>query len=243
MRSALAPWLLLLALVAPGVRAADEAAPTEAPAPSTTEVKGTVPDLAGRWFVVAQLTVPKADTPVAIISSFWDVTTTGGKMNLTVRFVHPPQQITDALAAANKDKRGWEPTVQDLQLVRDSWSTLAPEDRGVANVEVMITGKDAFTDMITSDEKMKDAKFLIQMTVNFTPGGQRPMKDVMLYGATEETPDGWKGNYASATVAAAPFPIPIAFGGTFRMYRLDAVPQRGFLERIMRVFSGCGRKS
>jgi hypothetical protein len=69
------------------------------------------------------------------------------------------------------------------------------------------------------------------------------MKDVMLYGATAETPDGWKGNYASATVAAAPFPIPISFGGTFRMYRLDAVPQRGFLERIMRVFSGCGRQS
>jgi hypothetical protein len=243
MRSALVSPVLLLALLAPGARAADEPATTEAPAPSTTEVKGTVPDLAGRWFTVAQLTVPKSEQPVALIPSFWDVNTAEGKTTLTVRFVHPPQQIADALAAANKDKRGWEPTVQDLQLVRDSWSTLAPEDRGVANAEVVITGKDAFTELITSDEKMKDARFLIQMTMNFTPGGQRPMKDVMLYGATEETPDGWKGNYASATIAAAPFPIPIAFGGTFRMYRLDAVPQPGFLERIMRVFSGCGRKS
>src|SRR5262245_25973558 len=243
MRSALASPLLLLALLAPGARAADEPAPTEPPTASTTEVKGTVPDLAGRWFVVSQLSIPKSDKPVALISSFWDASAAGGKTTLTVRFVHPPQQIKDALDAANKDKRGWEPSVQDLQLVRDSWSTLAPEDRGVANVEVVITGRDAFTDMITSDEQMKDAKFLIQMTTNFTPGGQRPMKDVMLYGASEETPDGWKGNYASATIAAASFPIPISFGGTFHMYHLDAVPQRGFLERIMRVFSGCGRKS
>jgi len=243
MRSALLSPVLLLALLASGARAADEPAPAGAPPPSTTEVKGTVPDLTGRWFVVAQLTVPKSEQPVALISSFWDVTAAEGKTTLTVRFVHPPQQITDALATANKDKRGWEPSVQDLQLVRDGWSTLAPEDRGVADVEIVITGKDAFTDMITSDEKMKDARFLIQMTMNFTPGGQRPMKDVMLYGATEETPDGWKGNYASATVAAAPFPIPIAFGGTFRMYRLDAVPQRGMFERMLRIFSGCGRRS
>src|SRR5262245_5373661 len=131
MRSALASPLLLIALLAPGAHAADEPAPTGAPAPFTTEMKGTVPDLVGRWFVVSQLTVPKSDKPVAIIPSFWDVGAAGGKTILTVRFVHAPQQIKDAVDAANTDKRNWEPTVQDLQLVRDGWSTMAAEDRGV----------------------------------------------------------------------------------------------------------------
>jgi len=81
------------------------------------------------------------------------------------------------------------------------------------------------------------------MTTDFNPGGQRPMREVLLYGAKEQQSDGWRGAYASATIAAAPFPIPISFAGTFRMYQLELVPRRRFLERIFDLFTGCARKA
>jgi hypothetical protein len=243
MRCALTGLLVTLVLSPPLAGAADEPAPAE-PAPTyTTEVKGTVPELVGRWFVVSQLSLPQGDQPVAVVPSFWEVTAPEGKPTLTVRFVKPPPSIGDAIEAANKERRTWEPGLQELQALRDGWNTLAPEDRGVATVETTVTGKDAFTDAIESDEKMKDAQFLIQVIINFSPGGQRPMKDVLLYGAKESQTDGWRGSYASATLAAAPFPIPISFVGTFRMYRLESVPRRGLLERILDLFAGCGRKA
>jgi hypothetical protein len=55
--------------------------------------------------------------------------------------------------------------------------------------------------------------------------------------------DGYSGSYTYATVAAAPFPITISHTGTGRMYQLESVPQRGLLERVLGVFTGCGRRS
>ena len=54
---------------------------------------------------------------------------------------------------------------------------------------------------------------------------------------------GYVGNFSTATIAAAPLPIPIAFSGTFQAYRLRAAPARarGFLARLADLFAGCGR--
>jgi len=242
MRCALTGLLVTLVLFPPLARGADEPVPAEPPPTYTTEVSGTVPELVGHWFVVSQLVLPKGVEPVAIVPSFWEVTAPEGKPALTPRFLRPPAAIADAITAANNEHRSWEPSRRDLEALRDGWNALPSEDRGIASVEVTITGKDAFNDAIKSDEQMKDAQFLVQVTANFNPGGQRPMREVLLYGAKEQQPDGWRGAYASATIAAAPFPIPISFAGTFRMYRLESVPRRSFVERMFDLFSGCGRK-
>jgi hypothetical protein len=69
----------------------------------------------------------------------------------------------------------------------------------------------------------------------------RPIKDVFIYGAMAQQPDGWSGNYMSASVAPTPVPVPITLNGTFRIYRLDSAPSRGLLQRFFDMFSGCGR--
>jgi hypothetical protein len=78
------------------------------------------------------------------------------------------------------------------------------------------------------------------MVINYTPG-QRVTKDVMLFGAKEPAGDGYRGSYAGVTLANAPFPVPIAFKGTFRMYRLGPVPQPSWWARLVDIFKGCGR--
>ena len=61
------------------------------------------------------------------------------------------------------------------------------------------------------------------------------------YGVTDTLPDGYRGSLTTASMIAAPFPIPITFKGTFRLYRLESVPQAGLLQRVLGMFSGCGR--
>src|SRR5262249_28386463 len=235
-------WLLLAgALGAVPAPAADQ--PAEAPPQQTTQVAGTLPDLVGRWLVVARIEIPNRAELGSTIASLWDVSAPGGKVTVTVQQVELPQPIQDELAQANSQHARWEPTERELRDVPDSWGRLPAFDRGVARIETKITGSDAFDATMKSEELMKGARFIIQQIVDFQAGGGRPIKDVYIYGALEQRPDGWTGNYMSASVAPTPVPIPITIDGTFRLYRLDAVPAPGLLERLLGVFAGCGRRN
>jgi hypothetical protein len=242
--SVLVGWVLAFALAMPAA-GADPAAPSGSPTPSTpqysTQVSGTVPDLAGRWLAVAHVSPPQGGSTVYTIVQPWDVTVAEGRPQLTVRFVKMTPPLEEALAAANKDRRPWDPDEAGLRSLRDAWDSLPPGGQDVARVETVITGKDAFTAEMSSDEQMKGAEFLVQITVNYNPGPQRPVKDVFLYGVTGSEPSGFRGAYASASVIPAPVPIPIALKGTFRLYRVDAPAGGGFLRRILDLFAGCGR--
>ncbi len=236
----------LLALTAWSIPAqADEpAAPSGAQdaAPKfTTKVQGTVPDLAGRWLVVTQVRPPQGGSMVFTVAQPWEVTIVDGQPQVVLRFVKLTPPLEEQLAAANKESRVWEPTGAQLDEVRDAWSSLPPNDRGADTVETVLIGKDSFPDAVKNDADMKDAQFLIQININYRPGAQRPIRDVLLYGVTGSDDRGYHGNYASATIAAAPVPIPIALKGTFRLYRLDGAHAPGLLRRILDMFSGCGR--
>jgi len=51
----------------------------------------------------------------------------------------------------------------------------------------------------------------------------------------------YSGPYLAVAVAAAPFPIPIKFEGTFRLIPL--VPDAGsFWARVGDFFAGCGKR-
>jgi hypothetical protein len=207
----------------------------------TTRLEGTVPDLVGRWLVVTQIRTGRTGAGGNGAAQLWDIEALNGKPQLTVRDVRLPPTLQADLDAANQARRDWEPGVRELQTLRDTWSTLPAYDRGVARVETLIIGKDAFSDAIRTDAQMREADFVIQMIVAFAPGPNRPVKDVLLFGATATTPLGHAGNFASATIAPSPVPIPIALQGVFRLYRVDPAPTHGMLARIVDAFAGCGR--
>ena len=235
--------LLVLAVCAAAAPADEPAAPSgaEAAGPKyTTKVQGTVPDLTGRWLVVTQVK-PPGSSMVFTVAQPWEVTTGDGKPHVVVRFVKLTPELEGQLTAANKETRAWEPSPAQLQDVRDAWSSLPPNDRGADTVETILMGRDSFLDAVKTDPEMKDAQFLVQININYNPGAQRPMRDVLLYGVTGPEGTGYRGNYASATIAAAPVPIPIALKGTFHLYRLDDAHGPGLLQRILGMFAGCGR--
>lgn len=235
-----AAWLLSLVVAFVTLPAVAEEASAPPGPQFTTMVEGAVPDLTGRWLVVAQIAVGQGDQQGLAVTVLWDVTTVEGKPQLAVRWAKLPAPLAQSLTTANEQHRAWEPSESELVQLRDAWSGLTPEDRGAKQVDTTLTGKDAFSDTAKADERMKDSQFLVQMVVLYAPG-KGPIKDALLYGAMEPTPTGYRGNYASVTIAAAPFPVPIPFKGTFRMYRLDGLAPPGLLARVLGMFSGCGR--
>jgi hypothetical protein len=228
--------LVFLGMLSPCPARCDEPPPEQ-----TTHVAGTVPDLAGRWLIVAQVEISPSSALATSTTSLWDVAVTDGKPVVTLRLVDLPPILQESLGKASAAHVAWEPTTRELADLGEAWASLPATERGIGHVDTKITGSDAFDDVMKGEERMKGARFMIQQVVDFRPGTGRPIKDVYIYGAMEQRPDGWTGNYMSASVAPTPVPIPITLKGTFRAYRLEAVSKRGLLARLLDVFSGCGR--
>ncbi len=234
-------WLLTVSLAFHPRLAIPADQPQEQPQTQfTTKVQGTVPELFGRWLVVGYVGLPNDPAGVPI-SLAWDITRVDGAPHVVVRYGGLPPDMKAAYDAAAAQRTPWEPTAQQLRELRDGWDSLEPDHPPVASIETTISGADTPGDLAKAEPTMKDAMFTIALVTMFTPGPDRPSKDVMVFGATEKTDDGFKGVYAGVTLASAPFPIPISFKGTFRMYRVGDAPQVSWWQRVLDMFKGCGR--
>ena len=225
---------------APAAPAEPAAAPDISTKATTHETvaKGTLPSLTGRWMVVNDLDL---NGRVRGVPAFWEVTEQDGKPVIVERFVTLPLDLNQDLDQKNAAGEKWEPTDQELQAILAAWDELPDQMRGVASVRNEIWGPDAFIDEIKKEQATKDAEWVVRQVYQFVPGGNRPVRQVNIFGTLAETPRGFSGNYSGVAVAMAPFPVPIQYEGTFRMIRLDAPPARGLFGRIADMFKGCGR--
>ena len=234
-------WLFAVLLAFDPRLAVPADQPPEQPPPVfTTKVQGTVPDLTGRWLVVGYVGLPNDPAGVPI-SLAWEITQSGGTPHLVARYGALPADMKAEYEGAAAQRKPWEPTEQQLHQLRDAWDTLQPDTPPVASIETTISGPDAPGDLAKTEPTMNDSLFVIAMVIVFTPGPDRPTKDVMVFGAKEKTDDGYRGTYAGVTLASAPFPIPITFKGTFRMYRVGPPPQASWWRGVLDMFKGCGR--
>jgi hypothetical protein len=245
--------LLLLVCVTGHRMSAAEGPPEPSESPSSTapvqetRVTGTPPDLTGHWLSVGW--IEKPDKTTTSFPTVWDIALREGKPPvLTQRFVTLPPQQKEALDKANAAGRPWQPSSEDLAKIRAAWDTLPAEEAHVAHVTNELIGRDGFDDNLKAEARTKDATWVMRQRKDFDASGAPVIREVAIYSALAPSDGGFTGNYDSATVAAAPFPIPISFKGNFRLYRLDGPgatgatsPPRGFLSRLFDVFSGCGR--
>jgi hypothetical protein len=226
----------------PGLPQVEPAA--KAPQLDTT-VQGTVPELTGRWLVVANVSLqgqqPQEQQRTAPIVYRWEVTTRDGKPQLAFRWGGLPPALKASVDAATVKHEHWEPTPEQLAALRDGWDTIPPDQLPLASIETTMSGADALPEKLKADPTVAGSLFVVQSVLTFEPGPQRPARDAYLLSARERIDDGYRGNYASVTLAVAQFPIPIAFAGTFRLYPIEAARQQGFLARLLDMFRGCGR--
>ena len=192
----------------------------------TTMVKGTSPDLEGRWLLATSLGTTGGRRNTA---SLWEVTRVAGQVVLTERYVKLPEDGR----SARPD--GWEPTPAEVQAIAAGWDSLPSEERGIARVSHEMIGRDAFDDAAKKDPLATDALWIVRQNVGFAPGRPRPAAEIRVFAARSEDADGYRGKCITTMIAAAPMPFPIEVPGTFRLMRVPQ-PPRPFWRRLLDVF-------
>jgi hypothetical protein len=237
-RSALA-LLVVIGATLPSSMHAEEPAPSGPAvlAVQETTVQGTPPALSGRWLSLGWVELP--DGRVVNAVALWEIAEKDGKPVLTHRFVSLPPPLKKAVEAANAAGKAWKPSPEELSQLRAAWDGLTPETLHAVKVANIITGRDGLDDSLKGDERTKDALWVVQQRQDFDGSAGAAMRQVSVYAARAQAEGGYTGNFDTATIAAAPFPVPIAFKGTFQLYRVDEPARRGLVARFFDVFSGC----
>jgi hypothetical protein len=241
MRMAVSFLAFLMSLgVATG--APDETAPTGPPVQKTV-VRGTVPpDVTGRWLAVGWIELPGDRDRT--IPSLWDVTRESGQLVLTVRLAALPAELTKALNDANTAEKKWMPQPGDLAQLAAAWDRLSTVDVDMVSIDSEIVGRDAFDGSFKREPKTTNAAWAIRQSERFHPRAGGAMQTINVYGVLEPRDGGYFGNFTTATIAAAPLPIPITLNGEFQLYRVaggETNGSGGFFARLMDTFRGCGR--
>ncbi len=245
MRSARFTLILVLALAGVARVFGDDTPPTTTTAPPagpthTTTVEGTAPALEGRWLLLASLGLAQGSK--RIIPSAFDVRRSEGKLEIRERHIILPAAQNEALRRGNEELGGvWAPTADDLAAIDAAWDTMQVEGRGIAEMTHQLTGRDAFDDDLKKDALTKDALWVLRQSYLFLPGGSRPVSQANIIAPTKLEDGIYAGGYLAVAVAAAPFPIPIKFEGTFRLIPVaPAAPS--FWKWLGDFFAGCNRR-
>jgi len=232
----------VLSLASPPVAVSDPAEPPPVPPPEQkTVVRGTPPrDLAGRWIAVGWIELPgdKARTTTAL----WDITQKDDQPLLTIRFAALPPEQENALQDANRAEKQWHPQSRDIARLAAAWDGLAPLDPRMVAIQSEIVARDGFDQSFSGGPKTRDAVWAVRQVEKYHPSAAPAIQTINVYAVLEPREGGYFGNFTTATIAAAPLPIPIILNGTFEMYRLGESPSRGFLGRLMDTLQGCGRR-
>jgi hypothetical protein len=250
------PALLLAlcgALLLPVSAGAQAQAPT--PAPTTTTVPeekgppkeevvsaGTLPeDLLGRWLVVGWIAMKGGDTGKTT-TALWDVTKEDEQIVFHEYFRAMPPQINEKIVEANAGDNIWRPTPEDIAEITRSWDSLPEHDPKMATQRNELYGRDGFDRDFKNEPQTKDSIWAARQSGNFRRSAAPSVKSITVYGAMEAKDGGYAGNYTAATIAAAPFPIPIKLEGKFQMYRVGGPSESAKPGFWSSLFSGCGRK-
>ena len=245
MRMAVSLLAFLVSLAGAAIGAPEETAETAPAGPpeQKTVVRGSVPaDLVGRWMAVGWIELPgdRART----VPSLWEVKRENGQLVLSVRFAALPPELTKALGDANNAEKKWVPQPGDLAQLAAAWERLPFADPDMVSVDNEIVGRDAYDESFKREAKTRDAAWAIRQSERFHTKAGGAMQTINVHGVLEPRDGGYFGNFTTATIVAAPLPIPITLNGTFQMYRIaggEMPASGGFLGRLMDTLRGCGR--
>ena len=243
LRLALCGALLLPALA--GAEALAQTNTTVAPEEKGPPVQeavsgGTLPDdLIGRWLLVGWISLRNSEN-AKTTTALWEVTREDAQVVFREVFRDVPKRIQALTTQANAEDKPWRPTPEDVAEVAKEWDSLPERDPSLATQRNELYAKDGFDRDFKNEPQTKDAIWAARQTGNFRRSASPAVRSINVFGATEARDGGYAGNYTAATIAAAPFPIPIKLEGKFQMYRLagPSEAKRGFWASL---FSGCGK--
>ena len=226
----------------PSTAAAPEAA-AAGPATQETVVNGTPPRLLGRWLVVSW--IQSGAGKFTSLQGFWQIAEENGKPAMKLVFTSLPESLKSKVSAASAQNQQWTPTAEDLALLRERWDQLPIDDSSYTTVWNEISAPDGFDEGLKTEERTKDARFIVRQRLDLKPGTSPVLRQIFVFAVTGNDGDVFTGNFDGVMVAAAPMPMPIPLKGTFRLYHIEGPPvtaaPRGILARFLDIFRGCRR--
>ena len=220
---------------------AEQAPPEETGPPKQEAISaGTLPDdLLGRWLVIGWVGI-RDDEHAKTTTGLWEVTREDEQVVFRENYRELPQRIATVVADANSEDKAWRPTPQDLSELAAAWDKLPERDPKISTQRNEMYGKDGFDRDFKNEEQTRNAIWAARQTAQFRRSAQPSVRSINVFGATEARDGGYAGNYTAATIAAAPFPIPITLKGKFQIYRvsgpIEPKAKPGFWASL---FSGC----
>jgi hypothetical protein len=234
-------FALLTALVA-WLPAAGAVAANPPDIAQATQVVGKLPvNLAGAWFLYAQAEFPGGKTRALAPELLSGSQKSGGDVALKILDVQLPKSIYEPYQAASRQTKAWEPTPDDIALLRKQWSKLPPatnkdwrkSEVEYAKVDFTLVAPDKYAETFEGQgssigEALSGSLFAFQIHERYRPQKVEPGQNVaqvmerksiyVVRGANDSL---LEGKQFTGYVAAGPgVPIPISFNGPFRLYRL-----------------------
>jgi hypothetical protein len=207
------------------------------PPPQTTAVKGDIPtDIVGRWLFVGQIK-PTGPVPIPRL-----VEIRKGANGLEVDWGpgELPKGLQEKCTAVGAGKT-WVPTQADLDELARRWNDVEPSITDHVKIENQLVVKEQYPLEFKSEPSLEDTTFAIVSRESFS-GARRVSTSFTIFGVKERAPGRLTGPMVSISVAMGMFPIPIAVKGDYVAYPVAATPEPTFWERLMSIFSGCGRR-
>jgi hypothetical protein len=206
-----------------------------------TWVVGKAPgNLGGAWFLYAQAqfkTVSRALPPQLITAAPGP----DGGVDLKLLDVQLPKAIYEPFQAANRKPQAWEPSPQDIALLRKEWAKLPPmtdkdwrkSEREYDRVDFMVVTPEKYGETFADQppdihQELDGSVFTLVVVEKYRPHAVEPGENVAqamtrktMYVVRKTSDSLLEGKQFTGYVAAAPgVPLPISMTGPFRMYRL-----------------------
>ena len=208
-----------------------------------TRVEGKVPvSLGGAWFLYAQAEFPGGKTRALTP----ELLTVSQKSDHDVAFrlldVELPKTIDEPFRAANRQPKAWEPSADDIAMLRSRWSKLPPatnkdlhrSDVVYDRVEFTLASPEKYDEVFSGAadpgiaDALKGSVFAMQVIEKYRPQPMPPGENIAqvmerrsVYVVRSTSDSVLEGKQFTGYVAAGPgVPIPIALNGPIKLYRL-----------------------
>jgi len=141
-------------------------------------------------------------------------------IKITVNDVGFP--FAGAMDQARKANKLYLPSAKDIEALKSDWYKLpTPAKPTYISAEHRVVAASDYDAALRKDENLNDTHFALVMQLSANPLAGATGKTIGIYGAREITETSMRGSYVESTLASAPFPISIEFGGTFSMIKID----------------------
>ena len=208
----------------------------------TTHVAGKAPvSLGGAWFLYAQAEFPGGKSRALAPELITVSQKSDHDVALHLLDVQLPKSIDEPFKAANRKTQAWQPSPEDLTLLRNQRSKLPPatnkdlhqSDVVYDRVEFTLASPDKYAEVFAGgapgvDEALEGSLFALQVVEKYRPLPMPPGEQIAqvmerrsIYVVRTSNDSMLEGRQFTGYVAAGPgVPIPIALNGPFKLYRL-----------------------